>query len=122
MATSPRAVLSEVQNGVPVAESMRRIEDFYSIGKVVGQGTFAIVKACTKLADGSQWAVKIFDKSSMSAKDITSLKSEIEILQKVDHPNVVKLHETFDSDSHYYLVMELMHGGELFDRIVERLS
>ena len=58
----------------------------------------------------------------MSAKEAVSLTSEIDILRKVEHPNVVKLHETFDTATHYYLVMECMHGGELFDRIVQRLS
>jgi serine/threonine protein kinase len=98
------------------------IKDHYTVGKVIGRGTFAAVHLCTRISDGVEFAVKVFDKSAMSAKEAVSLTSEIDILRKVEHPNVVRLHETYDTDSHYYLVMECMHGGELFDRIVQKLS
>ena len=98
------------------------IKDHYTVGKVIGRGTFAAVHLCTRSSDGVEFAVKVFDKSAMSAKEAVSLTSEIDILRKVEHPNVVLLHETYDTDTHYYLVMECMHGGELFDRIVQKLS
>jgi len=49
-----------------------------------------------------------------------ALKQEVDILSSIDHPNVVKLYETFEEEHTLYLVMELMTGGELFDRIVEK--
>lgn len=48
------------------------------------------------------------------------MRSEIDILSQIDHPNIVKLHEIFDEKESLELVMELMMGGELFDRIVEK--
>jgi calcium/calmodulin-dependent protein kinase I len=45
---------------------------------------------------------------------------EVEIVCDIDHPNVVKLTEIYDEGAVLYLVMELMNGGELFDRIVEK--
>lgn len=56
----------------------------------------------------------------MNEDDKLSLHNEIEILSQVDHPNVVKLFEVFEDKDNYYLVMELMTGGELFDRVVEK--
>lgn len=44
----------------------------------------------------------------------------MEILSQIDHPNIVKLYEIYDSKDKFYMVMELMVGGELFDRIVEK--
>merc|ERR1711991_522724 len=45
---------------------------------------------------------------------------EIEIMQKVDHPNIIALRQVFEDKKHVYLVMELVTGGELFDKIVEK--
>jgi calcium/calmodulin-dependent protein kinase I len=50
------------------------------------------------------------------------LQTEVEILSQSDHPNVVRLYEIFDEEKYMYLVMEIMTGGELFDRIVEKES
>jgi calcium/calmodulin-dependent protein kinase I len=52
--------------------------------------------------------------------DEMALQLEVEILSQIDHPNVVRLVEIFDEAEVLYLVMELMSGGELFDRIVEK--
>ncbi len=46
---------------------------------------------------------------------------EIEILKRIDHANCVKLYNVFHSANQVYLVMELMSGGELFDRIIEKV-
>lgn len=49
-----------------------------------------------------------------------NLEVETQILQKVRHPNIIKLIELYDTDEYLFLVMELVVGGELFDRIVEK--
>lgn len=46
-------------------------------------------------------------------------KQEITILQKLDHPNVLKLYEYFEDERNVYLITELCKGGELFDKIIE---
>lgn len=48
------------------------------------------------------------------------MQREVAIMKSLDHPNVIKLFDFIQTHSYYYLVMELMAGGELFDRIVER--
>jgi len=48
------------------------------------------------------------------------LKNEVDILKKMENPYIIKLYDIFDSEDDLYLVMELVTGGELFDRIVER--
>ena len=44
---------------------------------------------------------------------------EINIMKELDHPNVIKLFETFEDSTNIYLIMELCEGGELFDKISE---
>ncbi len=72
---------------------------------------------------GERYALKTMDASKVSRELLQDLVNEIELLQTLDHPNVIKLHEYFfDGDtvlesSNLYLVMELCEGGELFDRL-----
>jgi len=64
-------------------------------------------------------AIKIIQKVGAKNKP-EMLHNEVEILRKMEHPYIIKLYDIFDSDAILYLVMELVTGGELFDRIVER--
>ena len=59
----------------------------------------------------------MISKSKLSKEEIDALQDEVAILQKVDHPNIVKYYETYDDVKFIYLVMELCSGGELFDKI-----
>lgn len=52
-------------------------------------------------------------------KNMERFKQEIEILQQLDHPNVLKLYEYFEDHRNVYLITEVCRGGELFDRIIE---
>lgn len=58
----------------------------------------------------------------MSADDEISFKYEINILKKLDHPNILKLYEVFEDEKKYYLVTELCKGGELFDEIIQKVQ
>ena len=49
-----------------------------------------------------------------------NLKSEMNILKKLDHPNILKLYEIFEDAKTYYLVTEYCKGGELFDEIIKK--
>jgi serine/threonine protein kinase len=82
-------------------------------------GSFAVVKKCTHRKDNSVWAVKCIDKSKLDKEDEDALKTEVEILERVRHPNIVKMRQVFDTPKVFYMVMEIMTGGELFDRIVQ---
>ena len=72
------------------------------------------------LKDESKWAVKVIDKSKCSPEELVEVKWEAEALQIVKHNNITYLKEALESADFYYLVMEIMAGGELFDRIMKR--
>ena len=61
----------------------------------------------------------MISKSNLSQEEIDALHEEVAILQKVDHPNIVKYYETYDDVKFIYLVMELCSGGELLDKLTE---
>lgn len=96
------------------------VEKRYKFGRTLGQGTFATVKMATNIAENSKWAVKIIKRSALTSEDEESLKMEIQILQLTNHPNIVSVKEVFYCRNYVYLVMDLMTGGELFDRIVTK--
>ena len=49
----------------------------------------------------------------MTDEDRVGLQNEIDILKQVDHPNIVKLHDVYEDEKYFFLVMELMMGGEV---------
>ncbi|RLO08403.1 hypothetical protein DYB28_014877, partial [Aphanomyces astaci] len=85
-------------------------------------GNFSIVKECKLKATGETFAVKCIKKASLKKKDLANIHREMDILFKLDHPNIVKLIDVFDNEAGdmCYLVMELVTGGELFDRIIAK--
>lgn len=98
------------------------VEDKYILKDVLGTGAFSQVRlAESKEHPGELYAIKVIDKKALKGKE-DSLENEIKVLRRLDHPNVVKLLEAYESKSYVYLVMELVTGGELFDRIVEKGS
>lgn len=90
----------------------------YNIGKLLGNGSYGKVYLATNKANPEfKVAIKVINKTDMDEEDLESLKAEVEILQKVDHPNIVKYYETYDDRTNIYLVMEYCPGGELLDVI-----
>lgn len=83
---------------------------------MVGKGAFGkVYRAVDKLNPEFQVAIKVLDKSKMSKRDLDCVMDEVDLLRKVDHPNIVEYFETYDDKNFLYLVMELCTGGELFD-------
>eukprot|EP00762_Andalucia_godoyi_P002374 ANDGO_02790.mRNA.1 Calcium/calmodulin-dependent protein kinase type 1 len=93
------------------------IRDQYELGKELGSGTFSVVRVARHKETGVDYAVKIIDKANVDVnKD--SLTTEVKILKGVQHPNIVRLYDLYESPRKVYLVLERLTGGELFDRIV----
>ncbi|XP_077984974.1 serine/threonine-protein kinase DCLK1-like isoform X2 [Glandiceps talaboti] len=98
-------------NGVPSP-----ISDKYDVGKVIGDGNFAVVKECVDRATHKEYALKIISKSKCKGKE-HMIESEVSILRRVKHPNIILLLAEYDSPTELYLIMELVKGGDLFDAI-----
>jgi len=91
----------------------------YDMGREIGSGHFSTVYAATRKDDGVRVAVKAIDKDSVEFKP-NLLDREVSILGRVKHPNIIALLEVFDNDDYFYMVLEYVTGGELFDQIVRR--
>jgi hypothetical protein len=100
--------------------SPRSVTELYEMGKELGSGAFGTVVLCKAKGTGTKFAMKVVNRSTLNKALEKALKQEISILNDMDHPNILKLIETFSTIETHYLVTELVEGGELFDRIVEK--
>lgn len=90
----------------------------YVLGKQIGSGNFSKVRKGTD-PDGNTWAIKIVDKRRLKKENMEDqMLREVAIMRSLKQQNVVQLREVLQSTNHYYLVLELVTGGELFDKIV----
>jgi len=94
------------------------IHGFYKIGKIIGDGNFAVVRECRHRKTGSDFALKVINKAKVRGKE-HMIENEILILRQVKHEHIVELIEEFETPKEILLVMELVPGGDLFDAIVE---
>ena len=94
------------------------LHDVYEVLEVLGHGHFATVSRGVHKETGEAVAIKAIEKGRA---DVSAIRREVAILQKVgSHPNIVALRDVFETEDYWYLVMELVTGGELFERLVKK--
>jgi len=93
------------------------ISDLYNIGEEIGRGSFSIVKKGVHKKSGKEFAIKCIQKKYIK---LHLLEREIKIMKQLKHDHILPLIEVFESKESIYLVLELVQGGELFDKIVEK--
>ena len=94
-----------------------KLEEKYEIVKEIGTGGFSRCLLVKNKTTGILYACKELTKKKLS--DYEGLMREVNLMIKLDHPNIIKLYEVYENEKYIYLIMELCTGGELFDRIVE---
>jgi len=89
-------------------------EDFELL-TVIGKGSFGKVMQVRKKDDQRIFAMKVLKKEAIIArKQVTHTKAEKSILQKIQHPFIVKLHYAFQTSEKLYMILDYINGGELF--------
>ncbi|XP_017297327.1 serine/threonine-protein kinase DCLK2 [Kryptolebias marmoratus] len=96
--------------------SSSTINEKYKVGKVIGDGNFAVVKECVERSTGQEYALKIIDKARCCGKEHL-IENEVAVLRRVRHPSIIQLIEVDETPTQLFLVMELIKGGDLFDAI-----
>ncbi len=115
-------VLCKTPFGKPIEE----IYDGVHHGPVLGSGVSGVVRLCTHRATTVQYAVKCLDLGLINPNGegneeaLRRLREEIYVMCQMDHPNIVRLEEVYESTNELYLVQELCLGGDLFDRLDEQ--
>ncbi|XP_021945279.1 ribosomal protein S6 kinase alpha-5 isoform X3 [Folsomia candida] len=105
----------EMNYNFPIANSP--FFDLYEIdlkSGILGDGSFSICRRCVKKSTGKEYAVKIVSRKVDSSNEVALLR----LCQ--GHENIVKLHNVYHDEAHAYIVLELLKGGELLDRIRQK--
>jgi len=91
------------------------IQKYYNIISDLGHGSYGMVKKVKHKHIGEERAMKIVRKKLDS-------QNEIDILKKISHPNIISIYEIFEDSKNYYIMSELLEGGELFEEITRHGS
>ncbi|XP_044281820.1 serine/threonine-protein kinase 33 isoform X2 [Varanus komodoensis] len=89
------------------------IQQIYSFGRKLGQGSFGVVIEATHKETGIKWAIKKVNREKAGSSAVKLLEREVSILKRVNHEHIIHLEEVFETPKRMYLVMELCEDGEL---------
>lgn len=113
--------LDSSRSSIPFGQPIEKVYEGVHDGRALGYGISGMVRRCTHRETKRKFAVKQLDMSKCQTVEARQqLIDEIEIMAELDHPNIVRLEEVYESDQIIYLVEELCLGGELFDRLDEQ--
>lgn len=112
------AEIEDIKITNKIIQNQSSVQKDYNILFKIGKGSFGSVFKVYHKKTKQFRAMKVIKKETVNLQDDdrTFLK-EIEILIKSDHPNIIRIYEYFVDDINYYLIMELVSGGELYDTI-----
>jgi len=106
---------------VPSSKSGKRFEELYRLKGVLGTGAFSTVRMGYHRSNREKtYAVKCVNRKKLTVEDEAALLDEVSILKEMKHLHIIRLFDFFKEPTTYYLIMEEMDGGELFDRIVAK--
>ena len=134
---SAGGILHENISMVDRIEDTRDIYDYYDKVKIIGEGSTCKVYAIQKkknsrhtapensskgvgVMEGTEqqlFALKEISKDLLDDLFLKEMKNEIAILRRMDHPNIIKIYDMFESKRSVYMIMDYCSGGDLFSRI-----
>ena len=106
-----------IDTNLLVTKGTNNPNDNYKRTKILGQGSFGIVYLVKHKQLNCYFAMKVIKKNNKNEKEEQTLMNEINILRKMDHPNIVKINDFYTTKTEYILVTEYCPEGELFYEI-----
>ena len=92
----------------------------YEVKKILGEGGFARVYLAKNLQTDEMFAVKALKKESLNEtnKGRIAVRNEVDALQRISHPNLMKMVEVHETSNSLYLVCEYLNGGSLVEHLL----
>ncbi|XP_039096564.1 myosin light chain kinase, smooth muscle isoform X7 [Hyaena hyaena] len=107
----------EVDYRTVIVNTEHKVSDFYNIEERLGSGKFGQVFRLVEKKTGKVWAGKFF--KAYSAKEKENIRQEISIMNCLHHPKLVQCVDAFEEKANIVMVLEIVSGGELFERIID---
>jgi len=94
-------------------------DKLFKLEGLLGEGSFSVVRKGIPRNSNSfkTFAVKCINRKKLSNHDEAGIRNEVLVLKSLKHKNIIQLYDLYDESDAYYLVMERLYGGDLFDRI-----
>nr|KAF7389616.1 hypothetical protein H0235_018100 [Vespula pensylvanica] len=89
----------------------------YDIQSEIGRGKFGTVYRCKEKETGLSLAAKVVNVSKK--EDRRSVEREVDIMRRLQHPRLIQLYDAIDTGKQIYVILELIEGGELFERVID---
>ena len=119
LSSSPYTIQTTINHNIntyfnsPHKENKNKLS-YYEIGKIIGKGAYAVVKICKNKITQEKFAMKIYEKKNLNDSiKKKCVAKEIEILKKLNHPNIAKLYDTIITEKYILLIQELVNGISL---------
>ncbi|XP_071471373.1 myosin light chain kinase, smooth muscle isoform X4 [Marmota flaviventris] len=108
---------TEIDYRTVTVNTEQKVSDFYDIEERLGSGKFGQVFRLVEKKTGKIWAGKFF--KAYSAKEKENIRQEISIMNCLHHPKLVQCVDAFEEKANIVMVLEIVSGGELFERIID---
>jgi len=94
----------------------------FTVSKLIGKGSFAKVYVALKNETNVTYAVKAFNKDFISSSDKgkESLINEVNVMRKLNHPYLLRLYESHETENSIYFIVDVISGGELIKYVKEK--
>ncbi|XP_053545400.1 serine/threonine-protein kinase MARK1-like [Bombina bombina] len=89
----------------------------YHFVRTLGHGISSEVKLAHNIHTRQEVAIKICNTSEIFPSSLEQIHNEVEILKRINHPNIVTFYDAFHEADKYYIVMDYVNGGDLFDHL-----
>eukprot|EP01002_Notosolenus_urceolatus_P010817 NODE_382_length_2135_cov_14.927133_g306_i0.p1 GENE.NODE_382_length_2135_cov_14.927133_g306_i0~~NODE_382_length_2135_cov_14.927133_g306_i0.p1 ORF type:complete len:657 (+),score=112.30 NODE_382_length_2135_cov_14.927133_g306_i0:120-2090(+) len=120
-ASTPRYIFREERPPACRTEQVG-VRQHYELGDSLGAGSYAVVRRAIHRRTGEEFAVKVIAKKRLELSgnlDLSTLFREVHLMEKLDHPNVVRVIESFDTTDEFCMVLEMVSGGDFFEHIMK---
>ena len=110
-------VIEDVNDGKSKHTKNQLIIGQYKLLKTLQKGKFGEVKLGKHLITGEKVAIKVINKLQQKQRTFDEILREVEIMKRLDHPNIIKVLQTINTENVFYIIMEYASNGDLFQRL-----